>query len=164
MPGVRFLRRPVPRRGDRSGVILKHEKKTNHRFVFFLCHEIALDRKPGVGAVLVIELLLPAVDDGGKFICHICGHTHWDLIVKSTTYPDQLCVVIDALSRSQGNQYSDTQRTDATKSQDLANLIAFDTSSGVIKIIRIGASIDHYLREKNCITINYNTGAIITQN
>ena len=130
------------------------------------CNFSSLDK--GVGNDVLPLAYLSAIQDyidgGGKFICHICGHTHWDLIVKSTTYPDQLCVVIDALSRSQGNQYSDTQRTDATKSQDLANLITFDTSSGVIKIIRIGASIDHYLREKNCITINYNTGAIITQN
>lgn len=47
---------------------------------------------------------------------------------------------------------------------DLANVIVFDTSSKNIKIMRVGANIDHYLRAKNYITINYNTGAIITSN
>lgn len=130
------------------------------------CNFSILDKN--VGTDVLPLAYLAAIDDfkggGGKFVCHIAGHTHWDIIVRSTTYPDQICIVIDALSRAQANMYSDTQRTDGTKSQDLANLVAFDTASGVVKIMRIGANMDHYLREKNCITINYTTGEIITQN
>lgn len=101
---------------------------------------------------------------GGSFICFIGGHMHGDLIGVNTIYSDQLCICIDALSRTQSNQYSDTQRTTDTKSQDLANALIVDTSSKVIKIIRIGANIDRYLRFKNSITINYENLNIISEN
>ena len=52
---------------------------------------------------------------------------------------NQLCICVDALSRQQGDQYSDTARVDGKKSQDLANVVVIDTSSKVIKIIRVGA-------------------------
>lgn len=130
------------------------------------CNFSTIDQSVGsdVLPLTYLSAIQDFIDGGGNFICHIAGHTHWDLIVKSTTYPNQLCIVVDALSRAQGNQYSDTQRTDDTRSQDLANLIAFDTASQVVKIMRVGANVNHYLCSKNSITINYSTGAIITQN
>lgn len=132
------------------------------------CNFSSLDHDvSGSGNVLSVDYesaIKDFVDGGGKFICHISGHTHYDMIVKGTNdYVDQLCVVVDAISTAQGNQYSDTQRTIGTASRDLANLIVFDTASKVIKIVRVGANMDHYLRPKNCITINYETGDIITE-
>lgn len=103
------------------------------------------------------------VTDGGKFVCYIAGHTHWDDMLKATN-SNQLCIVIDAASMAAGNQWGDTMRTEGTKSQDCANLFVFDSVSGVIKIIRVGADMDHYLREKNCITIKCSDSSILTQN
>lgn len=130
------------------------------------CNFTSIDK--GVGTDVLPSEYLDAVqefiNDGGKFVCHLVGHTHNDLIVRNETYNNQLCVVIDALNREQGNQYSDTQRTDGTRSQDLANMFIVDTASQVIKIIRVGANMDHYLRAKNCITIRYTDGIILSQN
>lgn len=104
------------------------------------------------------------IGNGGTFICFICGHLHWDQIAVFTgTNGKQLSIGIDALNRVQSNQFSDTERTNGEKSQDCANVIVFDTASGVIKVVRIGANRDHYLRLKNCLTIKYD-GTIITQN
>ena len=125
----------------------------------------SLDRS--LGSDFLNNDYMSAVNDfvsaGGEFICYIAGHTHSDIVVKSTIYPNQYCVVIDALNRVQSNQYSDTQRTDETKSQDLANLFVIDTASKVVKLIRVGANIDHYLRSKKQMTFKYLTGDIIAK-
>ena len=129
------------------------------------CNFSTIDK--GVGTDVLPTAYLLAIqnyiDDGGKFICHIAGHTHWDVVVRSQDYPRQICIVVDALSRAQGNNYSDTQRTNGDKSQDLANVVAFDTSSGVVKVMRVGADVDHYLRQKHCLTIDYATGNIVAE-
>lgn len=100
----------------------------------------------------------------GKFVCYLVGHSHIDYVAKSIDYPSQLSIAIDCLNRALCNNYSDVQRTDGLRSQDLANLVSIDTASHVIKIIRVGANRDHYLRGKNCITIDYTDGTIVTQN
>lgn len=103
-------------------------------------------------------------ESGGKFVCFIGGHMHGDLIGYNSTYPDQLIICIDALSRAQGNQYSDMQRVDNQRSQDLANALVVDTTSKVVKIVRIGANVDRYLRNKNSIVIHYETKEVVSQN
>ena len=108
-----------------------------------------------------LSVIQDFIDAGGEFICHIAGHSHVDRFVKSRTYPDQYCLVVDALSRYYCNQYSDTQRTDNVRAQDLANIIVFDTSTKTVKLFRIGANIDHYIRPKNCMTFRYDTGDIL---
>ena len=110
-----------------------------------------------------MSIIQDFVEAGGEFICHIAGHAHIDRFLHSTAYPNQYCIVIDALGRYYGDQYSDTQRTDCTKSQDLANIIVFDTDSKTVKIMRVGASLDHYCRAKNCMTFRYDTGEIISE-
>ena len=130
------------------------------------CNFSSLDKGVGSDVLSLVYLTIVQnfIDAGGEFICYIAGHVHYDIFVKSTTYPNQLCICIDALSAYQSNVYSDTQRTNGTKSQDLANLITFDTASKVVKISRVGADQDHYLRSKKFMTFKYLAGDIITEN
>lgn len=129
------------------------------------CNFSSLDKS--VGSDLLANAYLNAVDGfvqgGGEFICYIAGHVHYDIFVKSTAYPNQYCICVDALNVNQSNVYSDTQRTNGMKSQDLANLVVIDTASKVVKIIRVGADMDHYLRSKKCMTFKYLTGDIVYQ-
>lgn len=101
------------------------------------------------------------IDGGGEFICYLCGHLHYDMFTKATSHQNQYCIGIDAASLAQSNYYSDTQRTVGERSQDLANLVVIDTASKAVKIIRVGANVDHYLRTKNCMTFKYLTGNIL---
>ena len=104
------------------------------------------------------------IDDGGEFVCYLCGHLHKDVFTKANSHQNQYCVGIDAASLVQSNYYSDTQRTVGDKSEDLANLVIIDTASKAVKIIRVGASVDHYLREKSVMTFKYLTGTILCGN
>lgn len=101
------------------------------------------------------------IDAGGEFVCYLCGHLHYDMFTKATAYPNQYCIGIDSASVAQSNYYSDTMRTINDKSEDLANLVAIDTSSKAVKVIRVGADTDHYLRSKKCMTFKYDTGTIL---
>lgn len=129
------------------------------------CNFTSLDKDGGSGYATAPyqEKVAQFVENGGEFACWLGGHMHGDLVGYNANYPEQMIVCVDALSRAQGNQYSDTQREYGLKSQDLANVFVVDTTSKVIKIIRVGANVDRYLRVKNCLTINYETKAIIAE-
>lgn len=101
------------------------------------------------------------IDEGGNFISWITGHSHNDFIGYNEKYKEQLCIVNNALCREQCKQYSDLERIDGTVSQDLFNVITFDLSSDLIKIIRVGANLDRYLRKRDTICINYKTYEVI---
>jgi hypothetical protein len=102
-------------------------------------------------------------DGGGKFICYLCGHTHNDCICYPEGFTDQLGIVVDASGVEAGNQWSDTMRTVGDQSEDLFNLVCIDTTSTIVKVIRVGADRDRYLRHKGTITINYLTNEILSE-
>lgn len=147
-----------------SVVVANHYPVPN--FQKITCNFTSFDKVVGSGypTSAYQEEVASFIETGGDFVCFIGGHEHSDLVGFNAYYPDQLVVCVDALSRAQGNQYSDTQRTDGNKSQDLANAVVIDTSNNLLKIIRVGANLDRYLRDKNSITINYKTKEIINQN
>ena len=113
------------------------------------------------------DLYMKIVDDfrkeGGKFVCWIAGHLHRDFIIKSKKYPGQLCIVCDAACDWQSAAYSETARVPGMKCGDLADTLVVDTSRHLIKLIRVGATMDGFMRPKNEVTLDYLTGEIVTQ-
>ena len=102
-----------------------------------------------------VEIVDEFVNSGGEFVCWINGHMHTDHIgyVGET---HQLTISIDtAATGNQALANSDIDRTDGTISQDLFNLVAFDTTYKVVKIQRIGANRDIWMRYKDSISIQY---------
>jgi len=150
---------------DYYAIVAVHYPISNHTTVS--CGFSSIDKIPYQTQDRLSDDYMSAVNtfigNGGKFVCYITGHTHTDFILKSSNYTGQLCVVIDSASTSAANADSDTQRTIGTKSQDCANLFVFDSASGAIKIIRVGADMDHYLRPKNDITFRLSDYSIITE-
>lgn len=116
---------------------------------------------------------IKAVDDfiksGGKFICWLHGHTHSDYIgtipMNYNNYnltAKQIVVVIGA---GMSNElWQDTIRVVGEKSQDLFDIISFDTISNQIKIARIGAEWSQYLQHKTTIAIDYANCKILNYN
>lgn len=106
------------------------------------------------------DIVQQFINNGGKFICYLCGHTHQDLVVYLTDYPSQIAIVIDAAGRVVCNAWSDVMRYDDQRSRDLFNMIQFDTSNQLIKITRCGCNYDRYMRHKDTLCINYETKQI----
>ena len=92
------------------------------------------------------------IDDGGEFICYLSGHTHYDLMCYNSNYPSQLFVVV---TNTNGEFPEDT------KPKDRFNIVTFDKTLHIIKVIRVGGDRDKYMRHLGVITINYKTLEII---
>jgi len=101
------------------------------------------------------------VDGGGKFACYIGGHAHCDHVGYNSNYPTQLFICITT-AMTTGND-NDQSRTNGTKSQDAANVIMVDTVTQTVKLIRVGADMDCYLRGRHLMSINYATGDVIAE-
>ena len=102
---------------------------------------------------------------GGNFSVWFFGHAHSDFIVRTTIYPDrqQYGICVDGLNREMSTNDGDILRVNGTQSQDLANIMVIDTLSGVVKLIRVGANVDRFMRRKQLLCFNYTTGQIIAQ-
>ncbi len=104
------------------------------------------------------------IDGGGKFICWLCGHEHNDYIgVTSVAGTDQLVIGVSLAQCGVRVNYSVMDRVEGTKSQDLFNVIGFDTYNKHVRILRIGADMDIFMRSKKTLCINYETHEIIAQ-
>ncbi|MBQ7525990.1 MAG: metallophosphoesterase [Abditibacteriota bacterium] len=100
--------------------------------------------------------------EGGKFVCWLHGHIHQDLVQRSKTYPKQLAVAVANVS-ADPNLNPILDRTYGTRNRDIADVFMADTTRRTIKITRIGANVDCYLRPRNGICIDYGTGEIVSQ-
>jgi len=129
------------------------------------CNFSTLERNPG-GDLLqdaYIDAVNTFVTSGGKLACWLVGHIHADNIVRSVKYPNQLFIAIDASSVWQSDYYTDAPRIIGTEFEDMMNLTTVDTTSCLVKLIRLGVNRDRYLRSKKAITISYKTGKVIYQ-
>ena len=59
---------------------------------------------------------------------------------------------------------TDMARVQGTASQDLFNIIAFDTTAKVVKIVRVGTNYDRYCRHKGDLCYRYSDHTIIYNN
>ncbi|MBP5738536.1 MAG: metallophosphoesterase [Abditibacteriota bacterium] len=103
------------------------------------------------------------MNDGGKFVCWLCGHLHWEIFGYCADYPKQLVRCGGAANRVQCAGYGFITRGDGLRSMDLADAVVVDTSTKTLKILRVGANRDSYLRPRNGIVINYETMEIVSQ-
>lgn len=96
----------------------------------------------------------------GDFACWICGHMHYDQIARVVSHPNQIYIAVG--SANTNAVWADQPRYKGTPSEDLFNIISIDPYLKVIKIQRIGATVDDWGRMHDYISINYQTGTMIT--
>ena len=100
------------------------------------------------------------ISDGGEFVCWLSGHTHADFIGTVNNHVNQIQVIISTAKTI--NTDGDSARTEGTKTQDCFNVFVVDGVNHLIKIIRIGASVDRYMRSRKTLCVNYLTKAIVS--
>ena len=118
----------------------------------------------GVGALgnkiaAYMELVQNFHNNGGNFICWLCGHMHRDAVAKSVTYPNQLMVAVPATKIAESG--NDDKRIAGTKSQDCFNVVSINPTHKTITIIRIGSDLDSLLRHKGTLCVNYENKEIL---
>lgn len=117
------------------------------------------------GAGTIPETFITAVedfiDDGGEFVAWIAGHGHQDYVLQHNT-ARQLCIGVScAIHNGYNVQYGDELREEYKKSQDLFNLMAIDTVSKNISIMRVGADMTRLMNSKKHLCIDYENRTVI---
>lgn len=110
--------------------------------------------------LLFEDVLTDFIKMGGKFICNLAGHDHLD----EFGYTDSGILNIVVQNGTTWDALGDMSRVKGTKSEDCFNVVALDTELGLIKVIRIGANTDHYMRTKNAFCYDYINKKVIADN
>lgn len=95
---------------------------------------------------------------GGCYICNLAGHEHHDLF--GLTEAGILNVIVPCATSWAG--WSDGKRVRGTRTYDCFNVMCIDRNLGILKLVRIGDQLDHYLRTKRVLCFDYVHGKVIS--
>lgn len=112
----------------------------------------------------VPEAVKNFMDDGGAFICYLCGHTHADLFRTLSAYPHQLMICAPNAGHPKFAHCFSQNRVEGTRSQDLFNILSIDPILKHLNVARIGCNYDSMGRHQGVILYNYADHEIIYQN
>jgi hypothetical protein len=110
------------------------------------------------GRPLFEDVIVDFINAGGVFVCNIAGHSHVDMF--GYTEAGVLNVVVPAGTMWDKN--NDHKRVKGTKSQDCFNVVAGDADLGLVKLVRVGANVDHFLRRKTALCYDYINKKVIS--
>ena len=91
------------------------------------------------------------IAEGGNFVCNLAGHDHHDSF--GYTEAGVLNVVVEGAT--DWAAWTDGVRTRGTRLYDCFNVMTVDTVMGVIKLVRIGDNVDHFMRSKRALCYDY---------
>lgn len=91
----------------------------------------------------IADVIQTWMDNGGKYLAWLCGHTHAEYMYYPAKYPDMLVIGLPQAGNSRGNVQAD--RSADSKMHPCANFILFDTQNKYIKIVRFGKTLDRQL-------------------
>lgn len=98
------------------------------------------------------------ITKGGKFICWIVGHSHFDSMTISKENNNQIAL---SVSTASCDKICDYRRDGYDKTADLFNIISFNTESKIIRILRIGATDSDMMQHNEMMAINWETGQVL---
>ena len=100
------------------------------------------------------------IEGGGKFVCWLSGHTHYDYFGTVNNHSNQIDITIE--NAGTNGTYNDGRRVRGTKTQDNFSIVGFDFTNKLISLVRIGTNTDRHLRPKHRICISYNTKEVLS--
>lgn len=99
--------------------------------------------------------------NGGKYVAWICGHTHADYMWYPADYPELLCIVINQAGNLRGTNTGN--RPESLESRTCANYLLFDTQNGLLKIVRLGYTMDKYLDSHRYLCYDYKNKIVVNE-
>ena len=98
------------------------------------------------------------IKNGGVHVANFAGHEHSDYIGYTENGVLNVCVQ----AATDNINWTDGKRVQGTRTWDCFNVVSVETSTGTLKLIRIGNNSDHYLREKKILSYDYINKKIIS--
>lgn len=111
------------------------------------------------GRLLYEDIIAEFINNGGSFVCNLAGHEHIDYF----GYTDAGVLNSVVANGTTWDGISDMRRTEGTKSIDCFNVVAVDVNLGLLKIVRIGADVDHYFRTRTALCYDYINKKMISE-
>ncbi len=104
------------------------------------------------------DIIVDFIKSGGAYICNLAGHDHHDVFGLSE------CGILNSVvpSATSWDGWCDGKRVKGTKTQDCFNVISIDANIGLLKIVRVGNNIDHYLRSRTALCYDYINKKVIS--
>ena len=97
------------------------------------------------------------IKNGGVHVANFAGHEHSDYIGYTENGVLNICVQ----AATDNIIWTDGKRVQGTRTWDCFNVVSVETSTGTLKLIRVGNNSDHYLREKKILSYDYINKRII---
>ena len=94
------------------------------------------------------------INDGGMFITWMVGHTHYDNVGLITSDNNQL-VICNATANNLRS--TAVPRPTCTKAQDSFNVISFNTSRGLINVVKVGCDMNGDYTRRRILSYQYKT-------
>ncbi len=111
------------------------------------------------GRLLYEDIIAEYIRGGGTYVCNLAGHDHIDQF----GYTEQGVLNAVVPNGTTWDKIGDMKRVRGTKSMDCFNVVAIDTELGLLKIVRIGANVDHYMQCRHALCFDYINKKIVTQ-
>ena len=109
----------------------------------------------------------------GTFIAYMIGHSHADMVGYSAYHPNQLylhcpvsCLLpdygteggyMDNTRYNVGNEVGDMPRVEGTQTQDCFNVYGIDTVNKIVKVVRVGSTVNDLGQVKDMDFYPYET-------
>ena len=110
------------------------------------------------GRQLFEDVIADFISRGGKFVCNLAGHDH----VDQFGYTERGVLNVVIACGTTWDKLCDLKRVRGTKSMDCFNVVAVDADLGLLKLVRVGANVDHYLRKKTALCFDYINKRVIS--
>jgi hypothetical protein len=111
------------------------------------------------GALTAVDTF---ISNGGKFVCWLTGHTHFDNVLTDTAHPGQFMISIATANYFNHSVDGVNLYNESTGLYDCMNYIGVDTTNKMLKCMRIGYNLDGSLKQRNFLSYNYDLHKIIT--
>jgi hypothetical protein len=100
---------------------------------------------------------------GGKFICHLVGHSHGDRIFyvgsqalyNGSTPTKQITIMVDAACCTSSAKHYGSIRVAKGRAQDSFNYVCFDKNAQRITIVKIGVDANVYGQHVDWTSVYY---------
>ena len=99
------------------------------------------------------------VNNGGKFVVWLSGHTHTEYMYYPAKYPNLLVMGLPQAGNTRGTPFGN--RSDASPMHPAANILVVDTQNKLLKVIRFGNVLDKNLISREYLCYDYQNKAVL---
>lgn len=106
----------------------------------------------------IADIIQSWMNNGGKYVVWLSGHTHREFMFYPAKYPDMLCLGIPQAGSTSATDEAD--RSDDLASHACANLLVIDTQNSYLKIVRFGKTMNKYFMDQSKLCYSYSSRAV----